>query len=124
MATASVTVRVDEDTKRAAANIVEDFGFDLSSVTRAFYRQIVREQRIPLTLEYPTPNLESREAIRETKELIASGDPGYATVSEMFESGSMECHVANAGDWLLVWAQTDDQAYFQRTGGHDDLFSG
>ena len=36
MATASVTVRVDEDTKRAAANIVEDFGFDLSSVTRAF----------------------------------------------------------------------------------------
>ena len=31
MATASVTVRVDEDTKRAAANIVEDFGFDLSS---------------------------------------------------------------------------------------------
>ena len=84
MATASVTVRVDEDTKRAAANIVEDFGFDLSSVTRAFYRQI--EQRIPLTLEYPTPNLESREAIRETKELIASGDPGYATVSEMFEA--------------------------------------
>ena len=83
MATASVTVRVDEDTKRAAANIVEDFGFDLSSVTRAFYRQIVREQRIPLTLEY---NLESREAIRETKELIASGDPGYATVSEMFEA--------------------------------------
>ena len=77
MATASVTVRVDEDTKRAAANIVEDFGF---------YRQIVREQRIPLTLEYPTPNLESREAIRETKELIASGDPGYATVSEMFEA--------------------------------------
>ena len=66
--------------------IVEDFGFDLSSVTRAFYRQIVREQRIPLTLEYPTPNLESREAIRETKELIASGDPGYATVSEMFEA--------------------------------------
>ena len=65
MATASVTVRVDEDTKRAAANI---------------------EQRIPLTLEYPTPNLESREAIRETKELIASGDPGYATVSEMFEA--------------------------------------
>ena len=39
-------------------------------------------------------------------------------------SGSMECHVANAGDWLLVWVQNDDQAYFQRTGGHDDLFSG
>lgn len=32
--------------KERAAAIAEDFGFDLSSVTRAFYRQIVRENRI------------------------------------------------------------------------------
>lgn len=32
----SVTVRVDEDTKKQASDIAEDFGFDLSSVTRAF----------------------------------------------------------------------------------------
>ena len=48
----SVTVRVDEDTKKQASDIAEDFGFDLSSVTRAFYRQIVRERRIPLNLSY------------------------------------------------------------------------
>ncbi|QTH60798.1 hypothetical protein J5O04_06945 [Corynebacterium hindlerae] len=35
--------------------MAEDFGFDLSSITRAFYRQIVREQRIPLNLSYPPP---------------------------------------------------------------------
>ena len=45
---ASVTIRVDDETKAEAIEIVEDFGFDLSSVTRAFYRQIVRERRIPL----------------------------------------------------------------------------
>lgn len=39
---ASVTVRVDADTKQKAANIAEDLGLDLSSVTRAFYKQIVR----------------------------------------------------------------------------------
>lgn len=33
---AAVTVRVDEETKTQATRIVEDFGFDLSSVTRAF----------------------------------------------------------------------------------------
>lgn len=44
---ASVTIRVDDETKAEAIEIVEDFGFDLSSVTRAFYRQIVRERRIP-----------------------------------------------------------------------------
>lgn len=86
MATASVTVRVDEATKRAAASIAEDFGFDLSSVTRAFYRQIVREQRIPLSLEYPKPNEESLEAIQETEKLIASGHPGYDSLDDMFGS--------------------------------------
>lgn len=37
--------------------------------------------------------------------------------------GSFECHVANAGDWLLIWTTSKDQAYFQRTGSHDELFT-
>lgn len=36
--------------------------------------------------------------------------------------GSNECHVANAGDWLLIWCTTDELAIFQRTGTHDELF--
>lgn len=36
--------------------------------------------------------------------------------------GSSECHVANAGDWLLVWRTTDELAIFQRTGSHDEIF--
>ena len=83
MATASVTVRVDEDTKRAAANIVE-ISASISHQSRAFYRQIVREQRIPPHAEYPTPNLESREAIRGNERTHRIGRSGYATVSEMF----------------------------------------
>lgn len=37
-------------------------------------------------------------------------------------SGSLECHVANFGDWLLVWCVKGDTAIFQRTGTHDELF--
>lgn len=36
--------------------------------------------------------------------------------------GSLECHIANADDWLLIWATSDTQAYFQRTGSHGELF--
>ncbi|WP_083443875.1 type II toxin-antitoxin system YafQ family toxin [Olsenella sp. oral taxon 807] len=36
--------------------------------------------------------------------------------------GSNECHVANAGDWLIIWRTNADVAYFQRTGSHDELF--
>ena len=81
----SVTVRVDQATKDAAAGIAEDFGFDLSSVTRAFYRQIVRERRIPLNLSYPEPNAESMESIREAEEIIATGGTGrFRNTDEMF----------------------------------------
>lgn len=82
----SVTVRVDEETKDEAAKIVEDFGFDLSSVTRAFYRQIVREQRIPLTLSYPVPNEESLQSIREADEVIARGGRGFTSAHKMIEA--------------------------------------
>ena len=36
--------------------------------------------------------------------------------------GNLECHVANVGDWLLIWCVQDGFAVFQRTGTHDELF--
>ena len=86
MGTASVTIRVDESTKQAVSAIAEDFGFDSSSITRAFYKQIEREHRIPLTLEYPKPNKESLESIREADEIARNGGPTYASAKEMFEA--------------------------------------
>lgn len=84
---ASVTVRVDEETKRQAAEIAEYFGFDLSSVTRAFYRQMVRENRIPLNLSDLPPNEESREALAEAREIFAHPEryKGPKTVDEFFK---------------------------------------
>lgn len=83
---ASVTVRVDDETKERAAEIAEDFGFDLSSVTRAFYKQMVRENRIPLNLGYAEPNAQSLESLAEAQELIARGKSRYDTIDEMFEA--------------------------------------
>ena len=37
-------------------------------------------------------------------------------------AGSHECHVANAGNWLVIWRQGAGLAVFQRTGTHDELF--
>ena len=35
---------------------------------------------------------------------------------------SSECHVCNAGDWLLIWRTFDGIALLQRTGSHEELF--
>ncbi len=57
MGTASVTIRVEESTKRAVRAIAEDFGFDISSIARAFYKQIKREGKIsPSLAEYLKPD--------------------------------------------------------------------
>ncbi|MFV8380395.1 type II toxin-antitoxin system RelB/DinJ family antitoxin [Corynebacterium hindlerae] len=83
----SVTIRVDQETKTEASRIAEDFGFDLSSITRAFYRQIVREQRIPLNLSYPRPNTESQAALRAAEEFLASGASGqYKSAEDVFKA--------------------------------------
>ena len=37
-------------------------------------------------------------------------------------AGANECHVANAGDWLVIWRTSGDVAFFERTGSHDELF--
>lgn len=86
MTASSVTIRVDSDIKEGASRIAEHFGFDLSSVTRAFYKQMIRENRIPLSLSDPEPNAESLESTREAGEIIAKGVSGYTSADDMFES--------------------------------------
>lgn len=86
-AASSVTIRVDSEIKEGASHIAEHFGFDLSSVTRAFYMQMIRENRIPLNLSDPEPNEESLEAIRETEEMIHSGTgQSYATAHDLIQA--------------------------------------
>ena len=50
MGTASVTIRVEESTKRAVRAIAENFGFDISSIARAFYTVSYTHLTLPRTL--------------------------------------------------------------------------
>ena len=69
----STTIRCDEADKKAAAEVAAYYGLDLSSVTRALWKQIGRTRRIPLDLSMEEPNDESLAALAETEQMIASG---------------------------------------------------
>ena len=87
MASSNLTIRLDSNLKREASKVVEHYGLDLSSVIRAFFTQIVNTNSIPLSFDYERPNDESLSAIRETDEMIASGDgASYATGREVIEA--------------------------------------
>lgn len=77
MASSTLTIRIDEDLKRDASEVADYYGLDLSSVTRAFCKQMVNTRRIiPLTFAPEEPNAESLEAIREGDAFLSSGKEG------------------------------------------------
>ena len=84
---AKAIIRCDEKDKREAARVAEYYGFDLSSVTRAFWKQIGRTGRIPLDLGNEEPNEESLAAIREAEQMMRDGSGGsYATGRELIDA--------------------------------------
>ena len=76
MAASTLTIRLDSELKREASEVAKHYGLDLSSVTRAFYKQMVNTRRIPLTFTPEEPNVESLEAIAEGDAFLTSGKPG------------------------------------------------
>ncbi|KAE8128325.1 MULTISPECIES: type II toxin-antitoxin system RelB/DinJ family antitoxin [Bifidobacterium] len=87
MSMTSVTVRLDEATKRDASAVAEKLGTDLSAATRMFYKQIIREQGIPLDLHLAeTPNAETIQAINDGRKALSDGEPGHSTPDALFAS--------------------------------------
>lgn len=78
---ATMTIRCNDVDKKAAAEVAEYYGFDLSSVTRAFWKQMARTRRIPLDLGNEEPNADSLQSISETEAMLATGDlgPGFSS---------------------------------------------
>lgn len=87
----TTTIRCDEADKRAAAEVAEYYGFDLSSVTRALWKQMGRTRHIPLDLGYEEPTEESLASIREADRILAAGGTG-----ESFTSGRALLDAARA----------------------------
>lgn len=85
-ATESKAIRASKQVIAQASEVAEEYGLTLASATRAFWTQMARTRSIPLTFESEKPNEESREAIRETQEIIKNGGPSYASLDEMYES--------------------------------------
>lgn len=79
MSSSTLTIRIDDDLKRGASEVADYYGLDLSSVTRAFYKQMVNTQCIPLTFAPEEPNAESLEAIHEGDVFLTSGKEGRFT---------------------------------------------
>ncbi len=87
MANVNVTIRMDEQLRRDAAELFDDLGISLNQAITIFVRQAVREQRIPFDIYREIPNKETIEAFKEADD-IESGKVNakkYNNIDEMFD---------------------------------------
>ena len=80
-----VTVRISDADKQQVDHIVKELGLDMTTVTRAFYKQIIQEQPVPLGFSLGLP-VETEEALEESRLLAMRGKTkGYATGKELVD---------------------------------------
>lgn len=73
IASSTLTIRIDDDLKHETSEVVDYYGLDLCSVTRAFCKQMVNARRILLMFAPEEPNAASLEAIRGGDAFLVSG---------------------------------------------------
>ena len=69
--------------------------------------------------------------LKEVIELVIENSPASIAVLKQRHNmhtlagkrqGRNECHVANAGDGLVIWSFNGKVTFFERTSSHDELF--
>ena len=91
MATTTPTqIRIEENTKKQAMELLEGLGLNLSDAVNIFLRQVILQNGLPFEVKYPEDMLEYKteviEAMEEAKRI--SRDPNskrYSNFSEALE---------------------------------------
>lgn len=87
MATANVTMRMDEELKSQLQELVSNLGMDMTTFFTIAAKQAIREQRIPFNISMEIPNPETRAAIEEVRKMKEDSSIGkaYTDVDQMME---------------------------------------
>ena len=84
MATASITVRMDEELKKQAEALFDDLGMNMTTAFTVFAKAAVRQQKIPFEVAAdPFFSEANQERLRRA---IADLDAGKGTVHELIEA--------------------------------------
>ena len=83
---ASITIRIDDDTKAQAQRLFSALGMDLTTAITVFVKQSLHDNALPFVPSLNRPNAETLEALAEGDRLLA--DPNtkrYHTADELFD---------------------------------------
>lgn len=84
--TAMVHVRVNEQLKVQATEALSAMGLSVSDAVRVFLTRVVADQGLPFALQ--VPNAETREAMVESRAMMAAHQVRFETADTLF--GALE----------------------------------
>ena len=83
--TANLSVRIDPELKAQAENLFADLGMSLTTAITVFFRQAVRENRIPFEIKRDNPTRATAAALREAEAIVRDTQvKGYTDADELF----------------------------------------
>lgn len=90
MATTPTQIRIDENTKKQAVELLEGLGLNLSDAVNMFLRQVILRRGIPFDVSYPEDLWEFKpevlEAMEEARQISRNPDTKkYGSFSEALE---------------------------------------
>ena len=82
--TANLSVRIDPELKAQAESLFADLGMSLTTAITVFFRQAVRENRIPFEIRRDRPTRETAAAMQEALRISRNPDiQGYKDPKEL-----------------------------------------
>ena len=82
--TATLNVRIDPELKAQAENLFSDLGMTMTTAITVFFRQAVRENRIPFEIKRDDPTRATAAALREAEAIaLDPGTKGYTDADEL-----------------------------------------
>ena len=81
--TTNLCIRIDSELKGQAETLFSELGMSLSTAITVYFRQAVRENRIPFVIKWDRPNKETAKAMRYAA-AKAPEARGYEDPEELF----------------------------------------
>ena len=84
-ASTNLCIRIDTELKTEAETLFNELGMNLTTAVTVFFRQAVRESRIPFEIKWERPNRATASAMREAADILR--DPkskGYGEPDALF----------------------------------------
>ena len=83
--TTNLCLRIDAELKGQAETLFSELGMSLSTAVTVYFRQAVRENRIPFVIKWDRPNKETAKAMRvAAAQALDPETRGYDDPEELF----------------------------------------